>query len=142
MHTAYRTISIRNIPKMFREIRFCSGIGLLLAETCQVNIPRYNLTYVFTNTFSFVFFFLISFFSCDTCSHPGDNPFYSNIDSMPDIRPRRKSIPLVSDLVSSAPTTNLITKQSTIFGRRRLLDKRATRHPTLVFTPIPDVSNN
>ncbi|CAH1118867.1 unnamed protein product [Phaedon cochleariae] len=34
--------------------------------------------------------------------HPGDNPFYSNIDSMPDIRPiRRKSIPLVSDLVSS-----------------------------------------
>lgn len=32
--------------------------------------------------------------------HPGDNPFYSNIDSMPDIRPRRKSIPLVSELVS------------------------------------------
>ncbi|XP_044263028.1 protein unc-13 homolog B isoform X7 [Tribolium madens] len=34
-----------------------------------------------------------------TNGHPGDNPFYSNIDSMPDIRPRRKSIPLVSDLV-------------------------------------------
>lgn len=34
------------------------------------------------------------------CRHPGDNPFYSNIDSMPDIRPRRKSIPLVSELVS------------------------------------------
>lgn len=33
--------------------------------------------------------------------HPGDNPFYSNIDSMPDIRPRRKSIPLVSELVSN-----------------------------------------
>lgn len=33
-------------------------------------------------------------------SHPSDNPFYSNIDSMPDIRPRRKSIPLVSELVS------------------------------------------
>lgn len=33
--------------------------------------------------------------------HPGDNPFYSNIDSMPDIRPRRKSIPLVSELVST-----------------------------------------
>lgn len=32
--------------------------------------------------------------------HPSDNPFYSNIDSMPDIRPRRKSIPLVSELVS------------------------------------------
>ncbi|XP_026326091.1 protein unc-13 homolog B isoform X2 [Hyposmocoma kahamanoa] len=31
--------------------------------------------------------------------HPGDNPFYSYIDSMPDIRPRRKSIPLVSELV-------------------------------------------
>ncbi|XP_039312953.1 uncharacterized protein LOC105194478 isoform X5 [Solenopsis invicta] len=31
--------------------------------------------------------------------HPGDNPFYSTIDSMPDIRPRRKSIPLVSELV-------------------------------------------
>ncbi|KAK7080417.1 hypothetical protein SK128_009186 [Halocaridina rubra] len=33
---------------------------------------------------------------------PGDNPFYSNIDSMPDIRPRRKSIPLVSELVSDS----------------------------------------
>ncbi|XP_042207651.1 protein unc-13 homolog A-like isoform X8 [Homarus americanus] len=32
-------------------------------------------------------------------ARPGDNPFYSNIDSMPDIRPRRKSIPLVSELV-------------------------------------------
>ncbi|KAK3913285.1 Putative cysteine-rich repeat secretory protein 5, partial [Frankliniella fusca] len=31
--------------------------------------------------------------------HPGANAFYSNIDSMPDIRPRRKSIPLVSELV-------------------------------------------
>ncbi|KAH8361309.1 hypothetical protein KR084_008911 [Drosophila pseudotakahashii] len=35
-----------------------------------------------------------------TNGHPSDNPFYSNIDSMPDIRPRRKSIPLVSELVS------------------------------------------
>ncbi|XP_057334436.1 protein unc-13 homolog A-like isoform X10 [Microplitis mediator] len=34
--------------------------------------------------------------------HPGDNPFYSNIDSMPDIRPRRKSIPLVSELTMAA----------------------------------------
>ncbi|KAL7012870.1 hypothetical protein ACKWTF_015090 [Chironomus riparius] len=32
-------------------------------------------------------------------NHSNDNPFYSNIDSMPDIRPRRKSIPLVSELV-------------------------------------------
>lgn len=29
-----------------------------------------------------------------------DNPFFSAIDAMPDIRPRKKSIPLVSDLVS------------------------------------------
>ncbi|GAB6025425.1 Phorbol ester/diacylglycerol-binding protein unc-13 [Chamberlinius hualienensis] len=34
-----------------------------------------------------------------TGSGPEHNPFYSNIDSMPDIRPRRKSIPLVSELV-------------------------------------------
>ena len=32
---------------------------------------------------------------------PGDNPFYSNIDSMPEINPRRKQIPLVSELVSN-----------------------------------------
>ncbi len=31
---------------------------------------------------------------------PGANPFYTSIDSMPEIKPRRKSIPLVSDLVS------------------------------------------
>ncbi|XP_054160365.1 protein unc-13 homolog B-like [Oppia nitens] len=29
----------------------------------------------------------------------GDNPFFSGIDAMPDIRPRKKSIPLVSELV-------------------------------------------
>lgn len=38
-------------------------------------------------------------------NNPNDNPFYSNIDSMPDIRPRRKSIPLVSELVSRAFTS-------------------------------------
>nr|XP_029711674.1 protein unc-13 homolog B-like isoform X3 [Aedes albopictus]XP_029711675.1 protein unc-13 homolog B-like isoform X3 [Aedes albopictus] len=38
----------------------------------------------------------------------GDNTFYSNIDSMPDIRPRRKSIPLVSELVLK---TMLATKR-------------------------------
>ncbi|KAK8376834.1 hypothetical protein O3P69_010040 [Scylla paramamosain] len=37
---------------------------------------------------------------------PGDNPFYSNIDSMPDIRPRRKSIPLVSELTIAATKRN------------------------------------
>ncbi|XP_076288063.1 unc-13 isoform X11 [Lasioglossum baleicum] len=38
--------------------------------------------------------------------HPGDNPFYSNIDSMPDIRPRRKSVPLVSELTMAATKRN------------------------------------
>ncbi|XP_011882936.1 PREDICTED: uncharacterized protein LOC105570389 isoform X7 [Vollenhovia emeryi] len=38
--------------------------------------------------------------------HPGDNPFYSTIDSMPDIRPRRKSIPLVSELTMAATKRN------------------------------------
>nr|XP_031836446.1 protein unc-13 homolog B isoform X8 [Nomia melanderi] len=42
--------------------------------------------------------------------HPGDNPFYSNIDSMPDIRPRRKSVPLVSELVLK---TMAATKRNT-----------------------------
>lgn len=37
----------------------------------------------------------------------GDNTFYSNIDSMPDIRPRRKSIPLVSELVSVRPRSDV-----------------------------------
>ncbi|KAL7642692.1 UNVERIFIED_CONTAM: hypothetical protein RMT77_007257 [Armadillidium vulgare] len=37
---------------------------------------------------------------------PGQNPFYSNIDSMPDIRPRRKSIPLVSELTMAATKRN------------------------------------
>ncbi|XP_022824905.1 protein unc-13 homolog A isoform X3 [Spodoptera litura] len=38
--------------------------------------------------------------------HVTDNPFYSNIDSMPDIRPRRKSIPLVSELTMAATKRN------------------------------------
>ena len=29
------------------------------------------------------------------------NSFYTSIDSMPEIKPRKKSIPLVSDLVSA-----------------------------------------
>ncbi|XP_037709236.1 uncharacterized protein LOC119546202 isoform X11 [Drosophila subpulchrella] len=41
-----------------------------------------------------------------TNGHPSDNPFYSNIDSMPDIRPRRKSIPLVSELTMAATKRN------------------------------------
>ncbi|KAG5667944.1 hypothetical protein PVAND_015907 [Polypedilum vanderplanki] len=39
-------------------------------------------------------------------NHSNDNPFYSNIDSMPDIRPRRKSIPLVSELTMAATKRN------------------------------------
>lgn len=34
-----------------------------------------------------------------------DNPFFSAIDAMPDIRPRKKSIPLVSELVSKYSTS-------------------------------------
>lgn len=37
---------------------------------------------------------------------PEHNPFYSNIDSMPDIRPRGKSIPLVSELTMAATKRN------------------------------------
>ena len=38
------------------------------------------------------------------CRPPEHNPFYTSIDSMPEIKPRRKSIPLVSDLVSKTIT--------------------------------------
>ncbi|CAG2053721.1 unnamed protein product [Timema podura] len=44
--------------------------------------------------------------------HPGDNPFYSNIDCMPDIR-RRKSIPLVSELSCES---NRVPVQSQCLG--------------------------
>lgn len=53
-----------------------------------------------------------------TNGHPGDNPFYSNIDSMPDIRPRRKSIPLVSELVRKW-FINFFYKKSHIIKKRR-----------------------
>lgn len=55
----------------------------------------------------------------------GDNTFYSNIDSMPDIRPRRKSIPLVSELVSIHCLPNELCthtpKMVKIWGRIRCL---------------------
>ncbi|KAI8434133.1 hypothetical protein MSG28_012263 [Choristoneura fumiferana] len=38
--------------------------------------------------------------------YSGDKSFYSNIESMPDIRPRRKSIPLVSELTMAATKRN------------------------------------
>lgn len=50
--------------------------------------------------------------------HPSDNPFYSNIDSMPDIRPRRKSIPLVSELVSANFIFNLLLNHQIIQNER------------------------
>jgi len=54
---------------------------------------------------------------CIRFRHPGDNPFYSNIDSMPDIRPRRKSIPLVSELVSANNLTTIIYNLNSTFPR-------------------------
>ncbi|KAL8565281.1 hypothetical protein ACOMHN_001179 [Nucella lapillus] len=38
---------------------------------------------------------------------PEHNPFYTSIDSMPEIKPRRKSIPLVSDLEMTHTTTTI-----------------------------------
>lgn len=40
-----------------------------------------------------------SFELCHSSTSFRDNPFFSGIDAMPDIRPRKKSIPLVSELV-------------------------------------------
>lgn len=44
---------------------------------------------------------------CVCFSPPEHNPFYTSIDSMPEIKPRRKSIPLVSDLVSLPVNCNI-----------------------------------
>lgn len=44
----------------------------------------------------FFVFYLISHYR-----PPEHNTFYTSIDSMPEIKPRRKSIPFVSDLVST-----------------------------------------
>ena len=68
-----------------------------------INSPKKN--FFFLIKFQFLTAFL-SFYQGGGAdgvrgNHSNDNPFYSNIDSMPDIRPRRKSIPLVSELVSS-----------------------------------------
>uniref|UniRef100_A0A0P5QGL7 Unc-13 C n=1 Tax=Daphnia magna TaxID=35525 RepID=A0A0P5QGL7_9CRUS len=57
---------------------------------------------------------------------PGDNPFYSNIDSMPDIRPRRKSIPLVSELTMAATKRN--AGLTSVLPRATLNDEELKMH--------------
>ncbi|KAF2363046.1 hypothetical protein FHG87_006190 [Trinorchestia longiramus] len=52
------------------------------------------------NTSNVIFQVILNF------SRPGQNPFYSFINSAPDIRPRRKSIPLVSELTMAATKRN------------------------------------
>ncbi|XP_076179210.1 unc-13 isoform X4 [Ptiloglossa arizonensis] len=59
--------------------------------------------------------------------HPGDNPFYSNIDSMPDIRPRRKSVPLVSELTMAATKRNAAGLTSAV-PRATLNDEELKMH--------------
>ncbi|CAL7944915.1 unnamed protein product [Xylocopa violacea] len=59
--------------------------------------------------------------------HPGDNPFYSNIDSMPDIRPRRKSVPLVSELTMAATKRNAAGLTSAV-PRSTLNDEELKMH--------------
>ena len=44
----------------------------------------------------------------DLYSFSRDNPFFSGIDAMPDIRPRKKSIPLVSELVGISTQLSLL----------------------------------
>ncbi|KAK2704771.1 hypothetical protein QYM36_016981 [Artemia franciscana] len=56
----------------------------------------------------------------------GDNPFYSNIDSMPDIRPRRKSIPLVSELTMAATKRN--AGLTSVLPRATLNDEELKMH--------------
>ncbi|XP_043259604.1 uncharacterized protein LOC122401500 isoform X3 [Colletes gigas] len=59
--------------------------------------------------------------------HPGDNPFYSNIDSMPDIRPRRKSVPLVSELTMAVTKRNAAGLRSAV-PRATLNDEELKMH--------------
>ncbi|CAB3244033.1 unnamed protein product [Arctia plantaginis] len=60
--------------------------------------------------------------------HPGDNPFYSNIDSMPDIRPRRKSIPLVSELTMAAGMAKRNAGLASAVHRATLNDEELKMH--------------
>lgn len=84
-------------------------------------------------------------------NNPNDNPFYSNIDSMPDIRPRRKSIPLVSELVSRAftslnfnltvcdPTTLILSPYSLLFVDLTFESQMSERK---MFASPDDISTN
>ncbi|XP_074596805.1 unc-13 isoform X2 [Brevipalpus obovatus] len=62
----------------------------------------------------------------------GDNPFFSAIDAMPDIRPRKKSIPLVSELVSQVTMAANMTKRNAILAssvpRASLNDEELKMH--------------
>lgn len=95
------------------------------------SIPCCTFDIFFYALFLFLQFFLSFFLSLSNRIHyvnslPGDNPFYSNIDSMPDIRPRRKSIPLVSELVRSV---------GQVFGFYFLIGSHLScRHPSLMYT--------
>ncbi|XP_022258282.1 protein unc-13 homolog A-like, partial [Limulus polyphemus] len=58
-----------------------------------------------------------------------DNPFYSNIDSMPDIRPRKKSIPLVSELVlKTMAATKRNAGLTSVVPRQSLNDEELKMH--------------
>lgn len=56
-----------------------------------------NFFSLFCIRFFYSFVCVCGYVGMFLCS--GDNPFFSGIDAMPDIRPRKKSIPLVSELV-------------------------------------------
>ncbi|CAD5123989.1 DgyrCDS12297 [Dimorphilus gyrociliatus] len=55
------------------------------------------------------------------------NAFYNSIDSMPEIKPRRKSIPLVSDLSMAASKRNAGVPSS-FAGRASLMDEELKMH--------------
>lgn len=52
-----------------------------------------------------LFHCLLIFHPLSFCRPPEHNTFYTSIDSMPEIKPRRKSIPFVSDLVGTHCST-------------------------------------
>ncbi|KAL8606645.1 hypothetical protein ACOMHN_025744 [Nucella lapillus] len=57
---------------------------------------------------------------------PEHNPFYTSIDSMPEIKPRRKSIPLVSDLSMAAKRNAGVP--SAMVARQSLNDEELKMH--------------
>ncbi|XP_041370818.1 protein unc-13 homolog B-like isoform X3 [Gigantopelta aegis] len=60
---------------------------------------------------------------------PEHNPFYTSIDSMPEIKPRRKSIPLVSDLVlKSMAAKRNAGVPSAMVARQSLNDEELKMH--------------